>query len=58
MEDWNLSIVRNLYVSVPPLGLQHTFAVRVSDLQAIIVQQDSMTAASERLEQSLMAEVF
>ncbi len=53
-----MSIVRNLHVSVPPLGLQHTFTSRVSDIQAMIAQQDRMAAASERLVQSLMAEVF
>ncbi len=54
-----MSIVRNLHVSVPPLGLQHTFASpRVSDIQAMIAQQERMAAASERLVQSLMGKVF
>ncbi len=54
------SIVRNLRVSVPPLGLQNTLAPsRVSDIrQAMIAQQERMAAASERLVQSLMGEVF
>ena len=54
------SIVRNLRVSVPPLGLQNTFACpRISDIhQAMIAQQKRMTAASERLMQSLMEAVI
>ena len=54
------SIVRHLRVSVPPLGLQNTFAPsRVSDIrQAMIAQQERIAAASERLVQSLMEAVF
>ena len=54
-----MSIVGNLHVSVPPLGLQHTFASHVSDIrQAMIAQQERMAAASERLVQSLMGTAF
>ena len=35
-----------------------SFASRVSDIQAMIDQQDRMSSASERLVQSLMGEVF
>ncbi len=35
-----------------------SFASRVSDIQAMITQQERMAAASERLVQSLMGEVF
>ncbi len=35
-----------------------SFASRVSDIQAMIAQQDRMVTASERLVRSLMAEVF
>ena len=45
-------------VYLPPLGLQQTFASRVSDIQAMIAQQERMAAASERLVSSLMGEVF
>jgi hypothetical protein len=58
MEGSNLSIRRNLRVSVPPLGLQHTFASRVSDIQAMIAQQNRIGGASEWLVQSLMGAVF
>ena len=50
--------LKSLQLPVPPLDLQHTFASRVSDIQAMIAQQERMAAASERLRQSLMAEVF
>ena len=54
-----MSIVTNLHGIVPPLGLQQAFASRVSDIrQAMIAQQDRMAAASERLVQSLMGEMF
>ena len=45
-------------IPLPPLSLQQSFASRVSDIQAMIAQQDRMAAASERLVQSLMGEVF
>ncbi len=32
MEGRKMSIVRSFHVNVPPLGLQHTFATRVSDI--------------------------
>ena len=47
-----------LTISVPPVELQKAFGEKVSDIQAMIAQQDRMAAASERLVQSLMAEVF
>ena len=47
-----------LHLYAPDLGLQKVFASRVSDIQAMTAQQDRMAAASERLVQSLMAEVF
>ncbi len=50
--------LKGLRLPVPPLDLQKAFASRVSDIQAMIAQQDRMAAASERLVQSLMAEVF
>ncbi len=59
MEGSNLTNVRNLRVSVPPLGLQHTFASSVSDIrQAMLAQQERIAAASERLVQSLMGTAF
>ncbi len=42
----------------PPLSLQHTFASHVSDIQAMIAQQDRMAEASEDLTASLMAQAF
>ena len=41
------------FIEQPTIALS-----RVSDIQAMIAQQDRMAAASERLVQSLMAEVF
>ena len=54
------SIVKNMRVSVPPLGLHNTFACpRISDiLRAMIAQQKRMTAAGERLMQWLMDAVI
>ena len=54
----NTEGLRSIPVPVPPLHLQQSFASRVSDIQAMIAQQDRMAAASERLVNSLMAEVF
>ncbi len=53
-----MSTMRNLHVGGPLLNLQHSFASRVSDIQAMIDQQDRTAAASERLVNSLMGEMF
>jgi len=56
--DLGLTRMVKIRVYLPPLDLQQTFASRASDIQAMIAQQERMAAASERLVQSLMAEVF
>ena len=43
---------------LPPSDLLKRFEQQVSDIQAMIAQQDRMAAARERLVQSLMGEVF
>jgi restriction endonuclease S subunit len=58
MEGWNMTIVRNLRLAVPPLGMQDTFASRVADIQATITQQERMAEASEQLVAALMARLF
>lgn len=54
----NIRQIKETPILLPPLPLQQTFASRVADIQAMIAQQDRMAAASERLVNSLMAEVF
>ena len=41
-----------------PLDIQKNFASQVSDIQAMIGQQNRMAAASEQLVDCLMAEMF
>ncbi len=54
----NAKEVRAFPIEVPPLKLQHRFAERLADIQAIIAQQDRMAAASEQMADALMAKVF
>ncbi len=58
MEGWNMTIVRNLRLRVPPLDLQRAFAERVADIQAMIAQQGRMAEASEELTKALIAQAF
>ena len=58
MRNISQAKLKTLVMPLPPSDLQRAFASRVSDIQAMIAQQDRMAAASERLVQSLMAEVF
>ena len=53
-----MTIVKNLCIRVPPLDLQHAFADRVVDIQAVTAQQDRMAEASEDLMASLLAQAF
>ena len=54
----NLKILRALEVPLPPLDLQQAFASRVTDIQAMIAQQERMAEASDELMASLVARAF
>ena len=41
-----------------PISKQQSFATRVTDIQAMIDQQDRMATTSDQLMNSLMSEVF
>jgi hypothetical protein len=57
LEGSNMSTVRNLHLGVLSLGLRQTFASRVSDIRAMIAQQDRIFVASERLVLSFLGAV-
>ncbi len=54
----DLDRLKSLAIPLPSISLQQAFAFRVADIQAMIAQQDRMATTSERLVNSLMAEVF
>lgn len=54
----NQQDVKSFPVMVPPITLQQTFAAHVSDLHALITQQERHLVQAEALLQSLMARFF
>ena len=43
---------------MPPITLQHEFAERVAEIEAVATLADTATQGAERLAQSLMSQVF
>lgn len=58
MEGWNMSLVRDLPLRLPPLEFQSAFAERLTDLRSIIAQQERALAIARDTERALMARLL
>lgn len=58
MRKLSQSRLRTLPIIVPPLPLQHEFADRVAEIEAVAALSDKAAVAAEQLVQSLLAQVF
>ena len=52
------TVLKQLQIALPPLDYQSAFAERITDIQAMIAQQDRMAEASEDLMASLIVRTF
>ncbi|MBA3494910.1 MAG: hypothetical protein H0T87_12550 [Gammaproteobacteria bacterium] len=58
MEGWNSTIIRQLEIRIPPIGLQHAFAARLADIRQIEAAQDASRRRLDDLFQSLLHRAF
>lgn len=58
MEGWNSTIIRQLMLHVPPLGLQQEFAARVAKIRQLEVAQATSRKRLDDLFQSLLHRAF
>jgi type I restriction enzyme S subunit len=54
----DMDVMFNLEIPVPPITIQHEFAERVAEVEAISTLNDKAVVAAEQLAQSLMSQVF
>jgi len=50
--------LKSLPIALPPLNLQEAFAERISDIHALIDQQERQLAKADELMNALMAKFF
>lgn len=58
MEGWNMTIIRQLQLRIPPLGRQQEFAARVSEIRAMEERQAESRRRIDDLSASLLHRAF
>jgi hypothetical protein len=58
MEGWNMSIVRDLAIRIPPKGLQCNFVQQIRGIEAVVRALDAAAKQAEAMAAALSAEVF